>query len=239
MNPPARRCCQGVGELGTLLPAMGDARPAEPGRLLPSIDLVINRLADRGPTVVVVDDLQWADRTSLDVLAYLITGLRDQRLALLATCRDEHRGEGHPLHGWLADMPRMPGFTEIHVDRLDLSGTEAQIQGLLGRAVDIGFVAGVQERSNGNPYLTELLVRGLSGAEKDLPATTPAALRDALQATWHSLSPTARQATRVLAVAGRPVDFEVLAEAASQKRNCTSRGHWNWSRWTTPEYTQT
>ena len=206
----------GAGELGTLLPSLGGATSGEPGRLLPLIDLVLNRIADRRPAVVVIDDLQWADRTSLDVLAYLITGFRDQRLALVATCRDEHRGEGHPLHGWLADMRRMPLFTEIHLDRLDLAATETQIQGLLGRAVDIELAAQVHARSAGNPYLTELLVGPLTGDEADLPATAPAALRDALLASWHGLSASARQVTRVLAVGGRPIDLAVLAGVAAE-----------------------
>ncbi len=206
----------GAGELATVLPALGGTGSGEPGRLLPLIDLVFNRLADRRPTVVVIDDLQWADRTSLDVLAYLITGFRQQRLALLATCRDEHRGEGHPLHGWLADMRRMPLFSEIHLDRLDLAATETQIQGLLGRAVDIELAAQVHERSAGNPYLTELLVHGLSGNEPELPATAPALLRDALLASWHGLSASARQATRVLAVGGRPADVGLLTGVAAE-----------------------
>jgi DNA-binding CsgD family transcriptional regulator/tetratricopeptide (TPR) repeat protein len=206
----------GAGELGTLLPALGDAGTGEPGRLLPLIDLVFNRLTARAPTVLVVDDLQWADRTSLDVLAYLITGFgAQQRLAVLATCREEHRGEGHPLHGWLADLRRMPGFSEIQLDRLDLAATEAQIEGLLGRVVDVGLVTQVQERSGGNPYLTELLVRSLSGAETALPTTAPAALREALLASWHALSARARQATRILAVGGRPTEPSLLADVAS------------------------
>jgi len=203
-------------DLGALLPDLGVARTGEPGRLLPLIDMVFNRLAERRPTVVVIDDLQWADRTSLDVLAYLITGFREQRLALLATCRDEHRGEGHPLHGWLADMRRMPLFTEIHLDRLDLAATEAQIESLLEHAVDVGLAAQVHERSGGNPYLTELLVRGLSGDETVLPATAPEALREALLASWHGLSAAARMATRVLAVAGRPTELAVLAGVAAE-----------------------
>ena len=204
----------GAGELGVLLPSLSNARTSEPNRLLPLIDLVFNRLAERQPTVVVIDDLQWADRSSLDVLAYLIAGFRDQRLALLATCRDEHRGEGHPLHGWLADLRRMPLFTEIHLDRLDLAATENQIWGLLGHPVDIELAAQVYERSDGNAYLTELLTRGLSGTEAVLPATAPTALREALLASWHGLSAATRQVTRVLAVGGRPIEVEVLAGVA-------------------------
>jgi DNA-binding CsgD family transcriptional regulator len=184
--------------------------------LLPLLDLVFNRLAERAPTIVVIDDLHWADRTSLDLLAYLITGFRDQRLALLATCREENRGDGHPLHTWLADMRRMPHFTEIQLGRLDLEATENQVQEMLGRPVDIAFAAEVLERSGGNPYLTELLVRGLPRDELELPATAPAALRDALLANWHGLSFPARQATRALAVGGRPTDIPVLAEIAAK-----------------------
>ncbi|MEV0803819.1 AAA family ATPase [Kribbella sp. NPDC050281] len=206
----------GAGELGTLLPALGNERSSEPGRLLPLIDLVFNRLAGRATTVLVVDDLQWADRTSLDVLAYLISGFREQRLGFVATCRDEHRGEGHPLHGWLADMRRLPGFTEVHLDRLDLAATEAQIEGLRGDAMDIGLAVQVQARSGGNPYLTELLVRGLTGDEQALPATAPAALEEALLASWHGLTAEARQATRVLAVGGRPTELALLEAVASE-----------------------
>lgn len=206
----------GAGELGTVLPALGGARSSEPGQLLPLIDLVVNRIADRRPVVLVIDDLQWADRTSLDVLAYLITGFREQRLALLATCRDEHRVEGHPLHGWLADMRRMPLFSEVQLGRLDLAATETQIQSLLGRAVDLDFAAQVHQRSAGNPYLTELLVGGLSGDEQELPATAPAALRDALLASWHGLSPAARQVTRVLATGGRPVELGLMTGVAAE-----------------------
>lgn len=207
----------GADELGMLLPALGAAGTDEPGRLLRLIDMVLNRLARRAPTVLVVDDLQWADRTSLDMLAYLTTGFhRDLRLALLATCREEHRGEGHPLHGWLADLRRIPGFTEIRLDRLDLAATEVQIEGVLGRVVDVDLATQVQERSGGNPYLTELLVRNLTGAETALPAAAPAALREALLASWHDMPVEARQATRILAVGGRPIESSLLVDVAGE-----------------------
>ncbi|RZT28539.1 putative ATPase [Kribbella sp. VKM Ac-2569] len=213
----------GADDLAALLPSLGQSQANEPGRLLPLIDLVFSRLADRASTVVVIDDLHWADRSSLDVLAYLITGFRDRRLAVLATCRDEHLGEGHPLHTWLADMRRMPGFQEVHLDRLDLAATETQIAGLLGRQVDIGLAVQVHERSCGNPYLTELLVRGLSGTEPSLPSAAPTALRDALLASWHGLTEPARQVTRILAAGGRPIDLAVLAGVSSTHRVAKSQ----------------
>jgi DNA-binding CsgD family transcriptional regulator/tetratricopeptide (TPR) repeat protein len=206
----------GVDELGTLLPSLGTARVSDAGRLLPLIDLVLNRIAERRATVMIVDDLQWADVASLDVLAYLITGFRAQRLVLLATCRDENRGEGHPLHTWLADLRRTPSFEEIHLQRLDLDATSSQIENLLGGPADIELAAQVQARSDGNPYLTELLVRDMSGSAPTVPATVPVALREALLAAWHGLSETTRQLTSVLAVGGRPTPLAVLAAVAAE-----------------------
>ncbi len=205
-----------VEELSTLLPALGGRRISAADRLIPLIDLVLNRIALRRRTVVVVDDLHWADMASLDVLAYLITGLHGQQLTLLGTCRDEDRGDGHPLHGWLADMRRMPSFEEVHLDRLAPDATAIQLEHLLGRIPDIDLVTQVQARSDGNPYLTELLVRDLSGTESTLPKTVPAALREALLAAWHGLSWQARQLVRVLAVGGRPTPLATLTAVAAE-----------------------
>ncbi|MEU4294503.1 AAA family ATPase [Kribbella sp. NPDC026596] len=208
----------GTEGLSALLPSLSssDSGPdGSPPRLPVLVDLVLNRIAERRPTAVIIDDLQWADVASLDVLAYLIAGFRGQPLVLIATCRTEERPEGHPLHSWLADMRRMPLFSEIRLEPLDLEAAALQIEGLLGRPPDIELVSEVLARSDGNPYLIELMVRGLSGAEHSLPATVPAALRDALLAAWHSMSEQARLVTRILAVGGRPTSSAVLTEVAT------------------------
>jgi DNA-binding CsgD family transcriptional regulator/tetratricopeptide (TPR) repeat protein len=214
---PAERAevLDGVDGLAALLPSLGGGGSVDTARLPVLVDLVLNRIAGRRPTVVVVDDLQWADVASLDVLSYLIAGFRDQRLMLIATCRTEERPEGHPLHGWLADMRRMPLFREITLAPLDLDAAASQIEGLLGKAPDIELVSEVLARSDGNPYLIELMVRELSDSEHSLPVTVPAALREALLAAWHGLSDQARLVTRILAVGGRPTSYAVLAEVAA------------------------
>ncbi|RZU01467.1 regulatory LuxR family protein [Kribbella rubisoli] len=204
----------GIDGLAALLPSLGGSTVATT-RLPVLVDLATNRIAQRRPTVLVVDDLQWADVASLDVLSYLIAGFRDQPLVLIATSRTEERPEGHPLHAWLADMRRMPLFSEIRLEPLDLDATSAQIEGLLGMAPDPGLVAEVLARSDGNPYLIELMVRGLSGSEHTLPAIVPVALREALLAAWHSLSDEARLVSRILAVGGRPTSSAVLTEVSA------------------------
>ncbi|TCC49860.1 hypothetical protein E0H75_16225 [Kribbella capetownensis] len=204
----------GIEGLSALVPPLGGGT-VDTTRLPVVVDLVLNRIAVRRPTVVVVDDLHWADVASLDVLSYLIAGFRDQPLLLIATCRTEERPEGHPLHGWLADMRRMPMFSELRLEPLDLDAADSQIEGLLGTTLDIELVSEVLARSDGNPYLIELMVRGLYGSEHSLPTTVPAELREALLAAWHSLSDQARSITRMLAVGGRPTSYAVLTEVAA------------------------
>jgi predicted ATPase len=198
--------------LRNVLPPATDSSAS--ARMLPIIDATVNELAARGLTVLVVDDLQWADVSSLDVLAYLVAGFTHQRLAVVATCRDENRPEGHPLHGWLADMRRMPGFFEIALGRFDLDQTAELLAELHGGGPDLELAALVRARSDGNPYLTELLAREIEPGAHEIPRSTPDRLRDALTATWHRLDPVSRELSRILAVGGRPVDRPVLTEVA-------------------------
>jgi len=199
--------------LDELLPSLGGDTQAESGgRPLSIIETAIDTITRRWPTILVIDDVQWADTTSLDVLAYLITGFRGQRLALLTTHRDEELRDGHPLHGWLADMLRTPLVTDLPLTRMSYDETEQQIASLTGTTPSRGLLDDVMAKSRGNSYLTELLVRGVSPDAKLLPRGLPDALRSALLAAWHRLGETTRHVVQLLAVGGRPLLFADLTQ---------------------------
>jgi DNA-binding CsgD family transcriptional regulator/tetratricopeptide (TPR) repeat protein len=164
------------------------------------------------PVLLVVDDLQWADQSSLDVLMYVLAGLAARRLAVVTTVRTGE--EGDPLRRWLADVRRFPGVTELYLGRLDRFATGEQLGGLLGRPPHQSLVDEVYARSQGNAYLTALLVRSLSPDSRSLPAGLPADLQDAATRAWRGLSPRARAITRLVAVAGRPQRADQLADVA-------------------------
>nr|WP_158292856.1 MULTISPECIES: ATP-binding protein [Kribbella] len=104
----------GAGELGTLLPALGNERSSEPGRLLPLIDSVFNRLAGRAPTVLVVDDLH---RIYPGVDTHPDRPRRQRlivaRLALLLAIALSHAAHGKQLratnHATRLGMKKPPG----------------------------------------------------------------------------------------------------------------------------------
>jgi len=202
-----------MAEIESLAATSPDA-PAQSGRVLRVVERLFTRVESHAPVVLVVDDLQWADVSSLDLLAYLVAGFRHQRMAVLVAFRDTELAEGHPLHGWLADLRRLPAVHEIALTRLDETETEQQLAALLGRTPSARLSREVHALSQGNPYLTELLVRGLPPDADSLPEGLPGELREVLLASWHGLAPRAREVTRLLAVGGRPLPYETFAAVA-------------------------
>jgi predicted ATPase len=200
-----------------LLPSLGRHTPAGHVRLIPVVEALVMAIASRHPTVLVVDDVQWADLASRDALAYLVAGFRGQRVAVLTTHRDEELVAGHPMHGWLADLRRLPSVADLRLARLTRDDTEQQIAMLMGGTPQQHLVHEVVRRSGGNPYLTELLVKGLTPNDEHLPPGFPVELAEALLAAWHRLSESARETMRVLAVAGRPATVNDLTTVAATR----------------------
>jgi hypothetical protein len=181
-----------------------------------AFDAWLDRTADDHPMVLVVDDVQWADQSSLDVLMYVLAGRPDRRLGVLLTMRSgEEESGGHGLRRWLADVRRLPRVTELRLDRLNRVGTRDQLTALLGRAPFESLVDDVYARSRGNPYLTRLLAHNVSPDAVAVPDHLPTELRDALSRTWHGLSAPARRLTAIVAVGGRPDRAGRITEVAS------------------------
>ena len=205
------RVLPGASTLAQAVPALADR---ESGLALFQLGSVLESLEHDRPTLLVVDDLQWSDPSSLDVLAYVVAGFSpSQRLVILGTYRDTELPEGHRLHGWLADLVRMPFVEQMGLDRMDLWTMEQMV---LRRGIASGAALAeeVFRRSEGNPYLADLLIAG--AVEGDVgQGGQGERLSDVLAMAWHRLSPTARRVTQLLAVAGQPVAYPVLRDLAS------------------------
>jgi DNA-binding CsgD family transcriptional regulator/tetratricopeptide (TPR) repeat protein len=130
----------------------------------------------------------------------------DNRLTLVGTFRtDELPGE-HPVRSLLAELDRA-GTTLIELARLGIDGTAAQVAAVLGTAPDDGLVQRLHARCDGNPFLVEeLLALGPD------TATLPAGTRDILLRRIRRLLPPERAILLAVAVAGRPVEHDLLAD---------------------------
>ncbi|MGB5953255.1 MAG: ATP-binding protein, partial [Ornithinimicrobium sp.] len=147
-------------------------RSADPGLAPPAGLWEAGRLATRVPVafdqwlsdlcrkcavVLTIDDLHWADQSTLDVLMYVLAGPADRPLAVIATVRRGDVGELHPLHQWLAHVRRLPRVNEVDLGTLDRVGTAEQVAGLMQTTPHQSLIDDVFARSRGNAYLNRLM----------------------------------------------------------------------------------
>lgn len=190
---------------------------AEKGDFVLGFDAWLEQRCAERPAVLVIDDLQWADRSTLDAVMYVIAGPSSRRLAVVATLRSGEVGVGHPLQRWLADVRRLPRTTELALGPLDRAGTAAQLELLLGGSPHQSLVDDVHRHARGNPYFTRLMVAGLSAEARSAPEAVPVDLRSAVLRSWSTLSPATRRLATVLAVGGRPMHADELAEVVGEE----------------------
>ena len=126
--------------------------------------------------MLVVEDLHWADRSTRDLLAFLVRNLRRERVLLVVTYRNDEPGQ-QQLGPYLAELDRGGRVERLELARLDQAETGAQLVGILGAAPAAELVDAVFARSEGNPFFTEELLAVVRAGSGELPAT----LRDLLR----------------------------------------------------------
>ena len=164
--------------------------------------LVFEALRARlGRALLVVEDLHWADPSTLDFLVFLA---RTESRSLIATYRSDELHRRHPLRPVLAELERTPGVRRIALEPFTSDEVAEQVAAILDDSPDDELVRRLYARGHGNPLCTEELL----AASGRLPAT----LRDAVLERVASLPLAARDVVRVAAVAERPIGQAVLGE---------------------------
>ena len=210
---PARR------ELARLLPELAVDQPApaatsgSTAQLFELVLGVLGRLGSEQPLVLVVEDLHWADRTTLDLVAFLVRGLQGMRVLLVLTYRSDEVDRRSPLRPLLSGWERLRGVERLQLARFSRRETAAQVAAILGTSPEPGMVDVVFDRSEGNAFFVEELVRTVrdGAAEHELPPS----LRDVLLSRAERQSDAAQRLLRTAAVAGRWVPERLLAEVAA------------------------
>ncbi len=214
-------------DLARLLPALvADADLPEPStqsqwlqaRLLEALLGLVQRLADRKPLLLVVEDLHWADPGTRETLTYLVRNLRADAAVLLLTYRSDELHRRHPLLPWLAELERTGRVERVELTRLEPASTKELLAAILGGDPDRDLVDRVLERSDGNPFfIEELLMAEGASSDRGMPPT----LRGILLARISALPEAAQSVVGVAAVAGRRVDHDLLATVAGQDESTT------------------
>jgi len=181
-------------------------------QLLEHVLGTLDRLSGLRPVLVVVEDLHWADRSTLDLVAFLVRSVRQSRVMLTVTYRSDELHRRHPLRPLLTSWERDRSIARIDLSRFSRDEVAAQLGAILGEAPDPAVADTVFDRSGGNAYLVEELA-GAVAAGGD-PADLPPSLGDVLLSRVDSLSVGGQKLLRTAAVAGRAVPERLLARVA-------------------------
>ncbi len=139
-----------------------DEGPEEQQRLFWAVTGFLQAVAEERPVGLLLDDLHWADGSSLELLQHLARHTRASRILLLGTYRDVEINRQHPLEAAVRDLGRERLVEEIELRRLEERGTGELVRAILGGAdAAPQFIHLVHHRTDGNPFFVEELVRAL------------------------------------------------------------------------------
>ena len=168
-------------------------------------------LAAEQPLLIQLEDVHWADATTLELVGLLLGRIGTAPVLLAITGRTEG----------LPTLPAVPHLTRLTLSRLDRTAIAALLGHLLrGRDSPASLVDAVAARTDGVPLFVEELAKMLAERSEgprlgDAGDAVPASLHDALMARLDRL-PAAKEVAQIAACIGREFDHRLLAAIADR-----------------------
>jgi predicted ATPase len=220
-------------ELARLLPELRDERPElgpsppltdnwQRTRLLDALTHAV--LAEGGPLLLTIDDLQWCDRETLDWLHYMLQSRPREQLLVVATARSGELGPEHPARSVVLAARANGQAVELELEPLGHADAAALARNVAGRDLDDERQDLVYRETEGNPlFVVELVRAGLvddvaaadEGREAGERRELPPRAHSVIQARLAQLSPAGQELAGLAATVGRAFTFEVLKRASS------------------------
>jgi DNA-binding CsgD family transcriptional regulator len=211
--------------LALILPEHGPPPPAVSATaLVDAVSAWFVALGRDDRVAVFLDDLQWTDSATIDLLPRLAADLEQVPVVVVAAYRRDDVTRGHPVRKLRVVLRRAGRLAEVDVDPLGPAGTAELTARLLGAPVSAELAAAVHDRTQGVPFFVEELVAALIAEELLAPADgglvlapgrevpLPETIRDAVLLLAERLSVEARAALELAAVAGQRFELELLEE---------------------------
>jgi len=199
--------------LARLLPELGEADTGgDPGearaRLFGEVLSTLDHLARHSPVVLVIEDAHWADRSSRDLLTFLIGNQRAiGGLLIIVTFRSDELHRTHPLRPMLAALDRIAWVERMELPRLARHDTAELAAGILGRQLAADVADALYHRSEGNPLFVETLLDG----DGELSCGLPESLRDLLLDGVRRLPEDTQEVLRLASAGSQLTGHQLLA----------------------------
>jgi DNA-binding CsgD family transcriptional regulator/tetratricopeptide (TPR) repeat protein len=199
-------------EFARLLPEFGEAEmEPDPGvaraRLFEQMMTLLERLSEAGPVALIIEDAHWADRSTRDLMAFLIGSQQVlDRVLIIVSYRSDELHRTHPLRPLLAELGRLGWVERIELPRLGRLQADELVAHLIGREPEAWLADEVYRRAEGNPlFVEELLCDG------GLTAELPESLRDLLLAAVRRLPEETQELLRAASAGGQRSGHALLA----------------------------
>ena len=229
-------------ELARLAPALASRIPDLPESkatdsdserylLFAAVVGLLTQISSQQPVVLVFDDLQWADRGSLQLLNHIASVELSMRVLVLATYRDSELSHASALVEALGALRRQIGVSRIELAGLDDSGVVTLMEAASGQTLDdaeIGLAHAIYRETDGNPFFVIEVLRHLAetgaivqddtgrwvGSERLQEGSLPDGVREVIGARVVHLGKRAEEVLSVAAVIGRDFDLDLVVKAA-------------------------
>lgn len=204
----------GEGIARASAPASADAAQARFG-LFDALASFWKRAAAERGIMMILDDLHWAEASSLRFLAFLAADAARARLFVFGTYRDIAVDRRHPLFDTLAELARLPNYSRRPLRGLSLEETRELVA---NAALTDASVTRLHEQTEGNPFYAREMARYLAAADAANGSATglPAGVREAIGSRLNRLSADCNRVLAHAAVIGREFELTVLSGMAEE-----------------------
>jgi DNA-binding CsgD family transcriptional regulator len=171
---------------------------------------LLTERAAAAPMLLVLEDLHWADTSTLDLVVFLAHNLDDRHVLLLASYRADDAASAERMRRFADGVRRSGAATLLELGPLAHDDLAALLDAHGDAPVPAAVTATIAARSEGNPFFAEELL-AVAHRSRELPS----GLRDLLLECVNQLDPATRSLLRLAATAGRDVAYPLLCAAAA------------------------
>jgi tetratricopeptide (TPR) repeat protein len=216
-----------IAKLGSIPPSKPLGEEQDKMRFYEAVTQLFISICTESPLVLLFDDMQWADQSSLDLLEYFVRSSGSLRVLTTCCYRSEDFQPDSPSYKSLMKLNRQRVLETIQVKNLSREETVEQIKRTFGeQTITPEFADLIYGKTGGNPFFVEEILRSLVEDGSIFRTETkwdrkpiqeiilPETVRSVLKSRLTKLQPDTLNVLTMASVVGSEFDFEVLREAS-------------------------